>query len=120
MDGTMHKGLCTNLCGPFGPNNDKNREKGTNFNDFMQGMDGPMHKGLCTNLCGPFGPFGAKKGLLDDNLVLCTTICLFSCKEWTDQCTKVCAQTFVDLLGLLGPKRGSKLAIIDFFFIQIL
>jgi len=62
---------------------------------------GQSHKPLCTKVCGPFGPFGAKKGLLDDNLMI-------SCKEWTDQCTKVCAQTFVDLLGQKCQKDERK------------
>jgi len=72
MNGTMHKGLCTNLCGPFGTNNDKNREKGTNLmiswpfwaKKGVEACNGRnnaqrfVHKPLWT-----FWPFGAKKGV---------------------------------------------------------
>jgi len=71
-----------------------------------------MHKGLCTNLCGPFGPFGAKKGLLDDNLMI-------SWVHWTSPwkfATKV--ERKGPFGGLFGPKRGSKLAIMMKFFLN--
>jgi len=51
----MHKGLCTNLCGPFGPFGAKKREKGTNL---MISWVHPMN----TSMEVPKGPFGGLFG----------------------------------------------------------